>query len=200
MTAVHRFDEEDPQVNSLAVLALQIALKRVPKQEAEEIAQAAVAAFLVRRQDLENPIYNPEAYVTRIVYNLIYTLWKERESYVLREYTITTFDRMPDRTQEDPFDRVLDRILAKAFCEENVDSVLTVRERQILELKAEGRSRRQIADQLGVTPETVKDAVQRAKRKVLREADSKRQASRPAATWAAPEVVPPHDTGGTANE
>ncbi|MGH8884570.1 MAG: sigma-70 family RNA polymerase sigma factor [Egibacteraceae bacterium] len=200
MTAAHRLDEEDAQVNSLAVLALQIALKRVPKREAEEIAQAAVAAFLVRRQDSQNPIYNPEAYVTRIVYNLIYALWRERKSYALRDDTIMTFDGVPDRTQEDPFDRVLDRLLANAFCEENVDPVLTVRERQILELKADGQSRRQIADQLGVAPETVKDAVRRAKRKGLREADSEKQASRPAVTWSAPEVVPPRDTEGLLDE
>jgi RNA polymerase sigma factor (sigma-70 family) len=165
MTAEHGWCD-DERLKSLAVLALQIALKHVPKQEAEDIAQGAIAAFLVRQQNVDNPVSNPEAYITRVTYNLVLALWDIRKRYVLTGDATETTGARPDPTQEDPFDQALDRLLAEAIVEEEVAPLLTHRERQVLSLKADGRSRREISQLLGVTPETVKDTMRRVKRKI----------------------------------
>jgi RNA polymerase sigma factor (sigma-70 family) len=166
MTAVHGFGQ-DEQITSLAVLALKIALRRLCKEDkAEEIAQGAVAAFLIRQQHVRNP----EAYVTQVTHNLICARLEERWRYLP---TGEPLEEGTDRTQEDPFDRALDRILAEVVLEEDVDPLLTDRERQVLKLRYEdGYSRRKAGELLEVTPETIKDAERRAKRKVRRTVDS----------------------------
>jgi RNA polymerase sigma factor (sigma-70 family) len=132
---------QDEQLQALAVLALRIALRRLRWEEAEEITQAAVAAFLLRREY----VCNPEAYVTRVTCNVVAKLGRQQRRCVPSAETV----EVADRTQEDPFDRVLNRILAEVIFEE-VSPVLTDRESQVLKLQhVEGLSRKQVAEQLG---------------------------------------------------
>lgn len=161
------------EVVRLAVLALEIALRRVPKQEAQEIAQGAIAAYLQRQDHVDNAA----AYVTRVTYNLILELQEHQRRYL----SVGDLPDIPSDTGEDEDMRVLDQILAKVFVQEYVDPVLSERERKTMMLTyGEGLSRQDVAERLGVKPETVKDTLRRAKRKIQKRSARAELLRRPA--------------------
>jgi RNA polymerase sigma factor (sigma-70 family) len=157
--------EDDENIASLAILATRIALNHVPRQEASDVAQTAIAVYLHKRE--QEDIANPQAYITRVTFYVILELWRELGRYV----PSSELADLPERAEADAFEQVLDGILAQVVVEQ-VNFHLTERQRQILKLHCqEGISRQQVADLLDLRPETIKATVRASRQKLLRKVD-----------------------------
>lgn len=142
----------DSLVVALAELAVGIALRYLPEDEAAEVGQDAVAAYLHRHDE----IINPEGYVATVAMRSSWRRQSKRRRLAVVD-PVDLADQLADPAQADDFEQILGTIVFEERLEE-VFGLLTPREGQVFAARLDGLSRTETAERLEIGEETVKKA------------------------------------------
>lgn len=124
------------------------------REDVADLVQSAVAAFLAAREHVRKPLQ----WIRRVTHNLAVDEIERRK----REHNAVATLSFVDEVIERPF---ADEVVAKVMIEQILED-LTPREREAwIRRHLRGDPRRTIAQELGLSEETIKTLLKRAKRK-----------------------------------